>query len=389
MKKLILLFVTIGCCFSQSMAQMKPSDLVKEMNRTITLYGADNGELITLHEAIGVLEQKTTTKSFQRIKISDIGFIQVVAKEEGSSVTFGCADSMPCINIIKPDMSSSGMPSSAFFFMDAKSANSFAKLFEGLLTAYPSGRAAVKAQLAIEQDALEDKPKSNASRETKPKATPVTKQETEDKEDIEEEAAVKKTTARKTTKKEAETGDDEQEEKAERKETGKRTRELREEQANEPDAANEKNEDPGPGMDAQCRQLVKIFAAGKDAFKSIEGKQTNADLKINESMIRLKGAKRSYLSWYKNKRAFIAEFKTLADRDLILEEFVKVQTQLEDCLEGNWDNTDHSSDDMYANTEEEVKDVEYKLDDDPQMPSMRIMISTDKAKRHTLFVRIQ
>lgn len=38
-------------------------------------------------------------------------------------------------------------------------------------------------------------------------------------------------------------------------------------------------------------------------FKDIEGTETNSERKINDSKLKIKGAKRNYLSWYKSKRA--------------------------------------------------------------------------------------
>lgn len=73
---------------------------------------------------------------------------------------------------------------------------------------------------------------------------------------------------------------------------------------------------------------------------------------------------------------------------MIIEEFGKLQTELEDCLEGSWEDTDHSSDDMYANSKEEVKDVEYASTADPLAPHLRILIHSE-GERHTLFIRIQ
>ncbi|MBK8330747.1 MAG: hypothetical protein IPL09_15135 [Bacteroidetes bacterium] len=51
-----------------------------------------------------------------------------------------------------------------------------------------------------------------------------------------------------------------------------------------------------------CSQLTNILQSGKEnKFKAIEGKLTNADTKINDSKIKLKGARKNYLSWFKKK----------------------------------------------------------------------------------------
>lgn len=60
----------------------------------------------------------------------------------------------------------------------------------------------------------------------------------------------------------------------------------------------------GPADDAKskggsdfCNQLLSILQSGKEnKFKNIEGKLTNAETKINDSKVKLKGARKNYLS---------------------------------------------------------------------------------------------
>ena len=68
----------------------------------------------------------------------------------------------------------------------------------------------------------------------------------------------------------------------------------------------------------------------------------------------------------------------------------KLQTQLEDCFGPEWEDSDHSSDDMYANVQEEVKDVEYHSNTDAAKPTMRMLINHDKnGDKYTLYIRVQ
>jgi len=137
-----------------------------------------------------------------------------------------------------------------------------------------------------------------------------------------------------------------------------------------------------------CEQIMQVIQSGKTKrFADLEGKVLNEQNKTNESRLKLKGAKRNYLSNYKNKRAFIAEYKVLTDNELIMIEFDKLQTQLEDCLDGNWDNEDRSGDDEYSELQGDVRDVEYKNTNDPTAPSLRIIMLSD-GKKYVLFVRI-
>lgn len=390
---LLLLFIS---SFTGATAQTSISDLVKELNRTITIYSTDNAAPLTIYEPIGTIEQKKNESSSQRFKLSEIGSILVEKNTSGFTVNIHCADSSRCMSLIKNDMSTSMMPSDAFFFNDARAANTFAKRLEELIAKYPSDRTTVQAQLLKESIESTPSNEKNTDVSSSQKTTPPTKnkheeddeQDADDQEDKKEKSAVREKKAPLTEAEAKERAinrrkqkEDDDADKAEERENKKAAR--KDNEAIDNSAIQELTE-------PVCKQLLAIIKAGKDSkFKDIEGKETNPTTKINESKLKLKGAKRSYLSWYKKERAFLAEYKTLIDHELILIEFEKLQTELEDCLEGGWEDIDHSSDEMYANVSEEVKDVEYKFTSDPTRPSLRIMINTDQSKRYTLFVRIQ
>lgn len=69
-----------------------------------------------------------------------------------------------------------------------------------------------------------------------------------------------------------------------------------------------------------------------------------------------------------------------------MSDFEIFQTELEDCLDGNWDDIDHSNDEIYANSKDEVKDIEYVNQTDKTMPSIRLVLVNDGAK-FTYFLR--
>ncbi len=419
-------------------SQTPLADIVKELNKNITLYSADDAAPFILYEPIGTLEQKKNENSVQRFKLDAIGGITVVKNESGCTVNILCADSGRCISLIKSDMSTSLMPSEAFFFTQLKAANAFAKGMETLIARYPSERQPVQAQLLkdgndigltndktptappnkttkktrgseeeeMEEDAEENHAAKQVGKPVREKTAPLSEAEAKERainkrkpkevEESEEDVEAESKTVR---EKAAPLSEAEAKERAmnRRKPKEKEETEMNEDTDDETMSTKQSRaERPAFSpvddvvIETVCKQLMSIVKAGKDTkFKEIEGKETNPTTKINESKIKLKGAKRSYLSWYKKERAFIAEYKTLSDHELILEEFVKLQTELEDCLEGPWEDTDHSSDEMYANATEDVKDVEYKLASDPQRPGIRILINTDQNKKYTLFVRIQ
>jgi len=375
--------VLLLCLFSGVMnAQQSATELAKELNKYITLYSSDNASLLTLYEQIGTIEQKANNNAIKRIRLADIGFIKTQQSEGNYVVTFGCADSTQCINLIKSDMMSSPMPGDAFFFTEATAANLFAKKLEELIAKYPSGRTPLKAELlkGAEPDMAV----------TKPSPT-IKKQVIEKEEEDEETSAVEEKITLTPAERQVANKEKMMQKRKPREEKEDTTSD--EEEKIDPRDRRELAEDKNATddfMEPVCKQLMSIMQSGKNTgFNDIEGKETNSTTKINDSKVKLQGAKRSYLSWYKKQRAFIAEYKTSSDIELILMEFERIQTELEDCLIGPWDDIDHSTDAMYANATEEIKDVEYKLNSDTPMPSLRIMINTDASKKHTLFVRIQ
>jgi hypothetical protein len=148
-------------------------------------------------------------------------------------------------------------------------------------------------------------------------------------------------------------------------------------------------DEKGKAANDFCAQLQQILQSGKEnKFKSIEGKLTNAETKINDSKIKLKGARKNYLSWFQKERAFISELKSGNDYELVLKEFEAMQTQLDECLGGGWDMEDKSNSEEYAKLKTEVKDVEFKKDGDESMPAIRV-IFLEANDKFTMFMRVK
>ncbi len=104
MKRILLLLLFISS-FTSAIAQTSISDLVKELNRYITLYSADNAAPLAIYEPIGTIEQKKNETSMQRFKLSEIGSIIVEKNASGFTVNVHCVDSSRCMSLIKNDMS--------------------------------------------------------------------------------------------------------------------------------------------------------------------------------------------------------------------------------------------------------------------------------------------
>jgi len=412
MMRRLLLF----CCLLSApglRAQDDVKSAVLSMNNCLSAFSADQAQPVNFYAISGILEQKQNNLT-QRISMAEVGSIKVETSKIGYSVTFACAGGETCVNLLKSDMSSSGMGSTSFFFNNPAAANTFASLGQHLATR--SRKNGEAGELQLFKDANGQTPMLPGNTPTKaetpaPPPPKVMKEDAEDKpapapppapaktstkskkaqdkedDDIEEEKPEPKakTTAPRKQKAKEKKDEEEEDAPAEEEEKTKPRRKQREPM--------EEPADPGDqeGRDKKdfCSQLLNVVKSGASGrFKDIEGKETNAEKKINESKIKLKGARKTYLSWFGKDRAFISELKLLADNDYAIEAFEKLQAELDECLADGWDYDDRSHDDAYENAKFEVKDVEYSNTRDPNSPSIRIAIAPD-GNKFVLFVRIK
>ncbi len=387
---LAILFWMTSVQIMQAQNDVQQNILV--MNNCISQYNADNNSPLTLFETAGMLEQKQNNV-VQRIRLADINHIYVMASHGGFSVNLNCVDSGLCVNLIKTNMTNAPMSSTVFFFTDGAAANSFAENFSHLVLKYKPAEQAMQLNLWKNEEGKivlltshHETPVAPVAASNAPnKSTAASKKEKaelEEKEDIdEEEKPAKKTKAVVQRNKPAEKEDEDNEEKQEEKTKSKPRVERSE--INPMDKA-DNNEKVGKAF---CDQVAAIVKSGAlNQFKDFEGRVTNATSNINESKSKIKGTKRNYLSWFNKKRAYIAEVKTSEDREALVSDFEIFQTELEDCLDGNWDDVDHSNDEIYANSKDEVKDIEYVNQTDKTMPSIRLVLVNDGAK-FTYFLR--
>lgn len=244
-------------------------------------------------------------------------------------------------------------------------------------------------KLAEQQEKKEEAESERPKKQTRKSSKANNKEENEE---VEEEKATEKKSSRakRRAEKQADNEDaDPQEEPIEKtpsrksgKTSGNKIIEDVGDDANNGDAKTKSGND-------FCSQLTNILQSGKEnKFKAIEGKLTNADTKINDSKIKLKGARKNYLSWFKKERAFIAELKSGNDYELLLKDFENMQTQLDECLGAGWDMEDKSGSEEYAKLKTEVRDVEFKKENDETMPTIRIIFLEDNDK-FSMFMRVK
>jgi hypothetical protein len=421
MKKMMILFLWIGFAFHAN-AQDEAKLAVVKMNQCLSGFSADQAQPLSFFSISGMLEQKQPNL-IQRIGVASVAKIQVEVSKIGYSVTLTCGGQDPCINLVKTDMSTSTMGSTTFFFNNPGAANTFAMQCQKLIAKVKKADVAGELilykkengetpflpdqdpSLAIASSPKTSEPKPSTNTTSNPKEKTIREIQEEDADDEESEVEKGKKSKPAKTKQSKEDREEKEEEEnnvnTKSKKKSKTSETLDEENEDETPktksttkkrANTEDNDlaldDEQKGNKDFCEQLMSLVKSGLSTqFKDIEGKETNSEKKINESKIKFKGARKSYLSWFNQKRAFLAELKLVDDNDYAVEEFQNIQNQLDECLAG-WDDEDHSTDDIYESIKYEVKDVEYTDSKNPNSPSIRLIIASE-GKKFIVFLRIQ
>jgi hypothetical protein len=439
MRKIQMVFALLFL-FANADAQIDLKSTTAIVQECLQLNAGETPTLFSLFEQSGMMEYKQTNL-IQRIRLADLHSIAVNANISGYSVDINCFEENLCINFIKGDTSNSSLKGTAVQFSDLLLANTFAENLGNLVSHYKtteppltktlfktadgntpllgnkrlpkvSPPTPVKQVEPKEENEKEEIEKEEAEKPT-PEKKPTTRSKRAEKKESEEEEEpkeVRKSPTKKSSKKQdkEEVGEDEENTSPREKRKAARKEAAAEEEEKDSDekepierkkvTRNKLIEDvnDGPADEAKsktgsdfCNQLLSILQSGKEnKFKNIEGKLTNADTKINESKVKLKGARKNYLSWFKKERAFIAELKSSTDNEQILKDFENIQTQLDGCLGAEWDMEDKSGSEEYAKQKTEVRDVEFKKENDETMPTIRVIFLEDGGK-FTMFMRVK
>ena len=399
------------CLLPFAASSQDEKQAVALMNACVTAYSSEPAQPVSYYAISGILEQKQAGLT-QRISMAEVASAKVSTGTGGYSVTLGCDGGEGCVTLLKSDMSSSTMGSTAFFFNNPAAANSFATL--SMQLALKARKGAEPGELSLFRDAQGQTPllpgtEAGKPSEAKPQEaakakTPPVKKEEKATPEAEDEDAEAGTGKKDSKEKASKARTKEQEEKPVPEKKTRRTAEKKEQEEEEAEADEEEKtrkskrsaepvsdepaDDEGKARRDFCAQLMTVIKSGAAGFKDIEGKETNTEKKINESKIKLKGARKNYLSWFEQKRAFIAELKVLADNDYAIEAFEAMQAEMDECLADGWDMDDRSHDEAYENARFEVKDVEYTNTRDASSPSVRMAIAPD-GKKFVLFLRVK
>lgn len=402
MYKWILLVICIMYC-ELSIAQNNYEKNMQTMQECMAMSTTDRNTILKLYENLGVLES-INGNLIQRIKLSDIEKVLCAKKETGFTVDLVC-NGMACITIMKNENTSEVFPSTGYLFSHPAVANTFAKNTGEIVNKFkpenekvtviylstPDGKtpmmnekpAPTKETLAKKENtntALEEpeeadtEEKAEASKNKKNEKTAVAKPESK----------VTKRNKRKNDKEESDNEDSDTQDPME----NNRVKAKRNSIIEDVDDTNDEGSKAKAG-NTICTQLLQIVESGKETqFKSIEGAVSSDDQKINESKIKLRGARKNYLSWYKKQRAFIAELKTGSNYEQVYKEYENMLNTLDECLGAGWENEDKSNSEDYAKLKSEVKDMEFKKENAENTPAIRVIFVENNGK-FTLFIRVQ
>lgn len=402
MNKWKLILICIIIC-THVFAQNNYEKSLQTMQECMAMSTTDRNTTLKLYENLGVLES-INGNLIQRIKLSDIEKVLCAKKETGFTVDIIC-NGMACITIMKNENTSEVFPSTGYLFTHPAVANTFAKHTEEIINKFktdnekvavvylstpdgktpmmnekpaPSKEAIAKkenANTAIEEpEEVDTDEKADVSKNKKNAKTAVEKPETK----------VTKRNKRKSDKEESDNEDNDTQDPVE----NNRVKAKRNSIIEDVDDTNDDGSKSKAG-NSICTQLLQIVESGKETqFKSIEGAASSDDQKINESKIKLRGARKNYLSWYKKQRAFIAEIKTGSNYEQLYKEYENMLNTLDECLGAGWENEDKSNSEDYAKLKSEVKDMEFKKENTENTPTIRVIFVENNGK-FTLFVRVQ
>lgn len=431
-----LCLVIFGLLTTCLLWSQQRTEFLSEMNNAIE----NKKEVMKLLEKTGIVEHREMGGIY-RFKLEDIASIKEKVVEQNFIINVYCKDDN-CFTIYRNDSVGTQVNNNAYFFSSAERAFLFAKNLALLSNSYKTNGEKVILEVVNEQasgnktetsavkpkdglddylDSQTDKEETNPSKKQHPN---LTKKEDDDEdadvdrssskaqeakermEDIKANREEKKQQRKDEFEEKREQLKAEQEEQrekqreelaAKKEQSGNAKNTRRTTQKEEDDkeavsglASEDENENNAKDKrnDALCKPLDMILkSAISSDFKSIEGAETNTLKHINESKVRWKGARKSYVTNYKGKRAFIAEIKSSKDFELLQIEYDELQTELEKCLGDDWDFTDKSNDEEYADFNGEIRDTEYH-NGATNGPKLRIILISDNDK-YTLFVRIQ
>lgn len=379
--------------FQQVVFAQSKQELVFSMNGALD----HKSEVFTFQDRSGYLMQNQSDGLY-RLHIEDIDAILSKANPQGAMVEVKCRTT-GCFSITKGDSSIYNMGSYVYLFSSPERANKFAQALYILCGYFQGDPNPVNFQMIKGEKTLIDPPPATAA------PAPVQKKDAID-EAMEEEDKEEAGTKKNPIKKETEAEDREEEDRTAPKGNVRKIRKEEEEddetkseptpRSNRPRTTHDESGLANSSRDQEmkkesllCKQLLQVVMSGvSGGFKSIEGPETNPKTHINESKLKLKGAKRNYLSWHKNQRAFIAEMKSTRSLEDIQFDYDDLQTEIENGLGSDWEDEDKSNDDEYANFSGEVRDTEYKSTK-PGMPTIRLIMLSDGEEKYTLFIRVK
>ncbi|MBP6455885.1 MAG: hypothetical protein KA275_04060 [Chitinophagaceae bacterium] len=374
MKTLILgaiFFLTSTVIFGQQHQQY-----LEKINSHILQGGAANDKKTLLYFPLNTTLEKNADGYIYRFRLDEIKKIAIKGSNDFFVVTFYCNEEK-CINITNKDLSFKMGNEIAFNFenefhakgfMNASAEmakNEFQKTLEldfGTLSNKNESSDVTKIPEPAQEKVVAEKPAlviddSNEKEDAVAKRERLKEQQEEEKAEREEEKALRK-------------------EELQSKGNNKNKEEINDEVA-------EKNE-----LEGVCKGIVAVLESGMSSnFSSIKGEKSNEGTTTFSSKIRLKNAKKNYISTFKNAPCFMAEMKNSRSTDELGEQFLEIKDALLECLPTTWEEIDHSDDPIYDKGTDDVYHTEFVDEENSAVPSITLQITPDGNKK-IFFIRI-
>lgn len=333
-KRAIIVILTIVSVLD-AQAQIGNSNIAA-MNNYIVNYAASQMTTLGYYEKLGMIEQQNFGIT-DRYKIQDIKRIEVGGKDKTFVVQFFCDEKDPCISQTKGTELGKYIPSISYFFTNPSIANSFAQKAGEII------REDFKNEVVLKLFATKD-------------AQPIA-----------DEPMIKEVPSKKVAKEEP--------------------KEIKEEVVDHLslDAYSNSGAEPVTIKNPLVKKIMLVVQSY--TTNKLEPLKGAAKENAWEANVKLPKAKKNYINQFKGQNCFVAEFGTEKFIDDLEETYSDLQDALDEEISQDWETVDHSQDEIYADSEDDIYHVEYINQEKKDAPSITLMIVPD-GKRYTLFMRI-
>ncbi len=349
---------------------------LEKINAHILQGATPNDKNTLLYFPLNSTLEKNADGYIFRFRLDEIKKISIKGSADFFAVTLFCNEEK-CINITNKDLSSKMGNEIAFNFENEFHAKGF------MNTIAEMSKNELKKTIELDFGTLSTK---NETSDVVKTPVPIVEKIVAEKsllaiEDVaeKEDAATKR--ERLKEQQEEEKAEREEEKALQKEEMQTKGNKKNKEEINDEEAEN--NE-----LEGICKGIVAVLESGMSSnFSSIKGEKSNEGTTTFSSKIKLKNAKRNYISTFKNAPCFMAEMKNSRSTDDLGELFLEIKDALLECLPNSWEEIDHSDDPIYDKGTDDIYHTEFVDEENSAVPSITLQITPDGNKK-IFFIRI-